>query len=90
MKKSFICSVICHNGIVGGVISIEDKSITFNTNKLTIDVKYRNLSFLRNDIVELSWKWIVFPIATFKMKYNENYKFIIFNKKRFNKWYNSK
>mgnify|MGYP003294786450 CR=1 FL=1 len=32
-----------------------------------------------NEIGELTWKWIVFPVATFHMKNGENYKVIIFN-----------
>jgi len=33
------------------------------------------------------WKWILFPVATFHMTNGEAYKFIIFNQKRFEKWY---
>lgn len=87
MKKSFMCSLICHNGIVGGGIYIEDTSITYKTNKLTVDRKYRNLVLPLNEICELTWKWIVFPVATFSMTSGEQYKFILFNKRRFNKYY---
>jgi hypothetical protein len=38
-------------------------------------------------IKEISWKWTVFPIATVNMKNGEQYKFIIFNKSRFEKWF---
>ena len=87
MKKSFICS-LCHNGIIGGGLYIEDTSITYKTNKLTVGKAYRNLVLPLGEIRELTWKWIVFPIATFHMKSGEDYKFIIFNKRRFNKYYN--
>ena len=87
MKKSFICS-LCHNGILGGGIYIDDNAVTFKTNKLTVDKKYKNLVLPLDEICELSWKWIIFPIATFRMKNGEEYKFIIFNKGRFNKYYN--
>ena len=90
MKKSFTCSLICHNGIIGGTIYIEDTAITYKTNKLTVDRRYRNLELKRKDISEISWKWIVFPIATFHMKNGEEYKAIIFNKRRFIKWLNYK
>ena len=80
-------SLICHNGIVGGEIYIDDASITYKTNKLTVDKKYKNLVLPLNEICELTWKWIVFPIATMKMTRGERYKFIIFNKSRFNKYY---
>jgi len=35
----------------------------------------------------VSWKWIVFPIATFCMSNGEKYKILIFNKWRFEKWF---
>lgn len=87
MKKSFICSLICRNGILGGGIYLENNTITYKTNKLTVDRKYKNLVLPLDDILELSWKWIVFPIATFRMTNGEQYKFLIFNKRRFNKYY---
>ena len=87
MKKSFACSVICQGGIVGGSLSIDEKSIIYKTNKLTVDSKYRNLVLPLNCIRELSWEWIVFPVATLYMTSGEQYKFIIFNKKRFNEYF---
>ena len=87
MKKSFVCSLICHNGIVGGGLHIDNNAITYKTNKLTVDIKYRNLVLSLNEIRELTWKWIIFPIATFHMMGGENYKIIIFNKRRFKKYY---
>ena len=87
MKKSFLCSVICYNGIIGGSICVEDNSITYNTNKLTVDRKYKNLVLPINQICELSWKTFVFPIATFKMINGEELKCIIFNKKGFTNYY---
>lgn len=80
-------SLICHNGIVGGGIYIDDSAITYKTNKLTVDKKYKNLVLSLNEIRELTWKRIVFPIAIIKMASGEQYKFIIFNKNRFNKYY---
>lgn len=87
MKKSFICSIICNNGILGGGLYIEDNAITYRTNKLTVDRKYKHLVLPMSEICEISWKWIVFPIATVKMTSGEEYKFIIFNKSRFDKYY---
>ena len=84
MKKSFACSIICQGGIVGGGISIDERSITYKTNKLTVDSKYRNLVLPLTGIRELSWECIVFPVATLYMTNGEQYKFIIFNKKGFN------
>ena len=86
MKKAFICS-LCHNGILGGGLYIEDRSITYKTNKLTVDKAYRNLVLPLNEISDLTWERFIFPIATFHMNGGKKYKFIIFNKKRFNKYY---
>ena len=86
MRKAFMCS-LCHNGILGGGLYIDESSITYKTNKLTVDKKYRNLVLPLCEICDLSWKRIVFPVATFRMTSGELYKFIIFNKRRFCKYY---
>ena len=86
MKKAFICS-LCKNGILGGGLYLEPESITYRTQKLTVDKKYRNLVLPLKEIKEITWKWIVFPIATFHMKDGQNYKMIIFNKARLSKCY---
>ena len=88
MKKSFMCSIICHNGIVGGTLYLDETSVTYKTNKLTVDKAYRNLVLPIDEITELTWKWVVFPVATFHMKNGTERRFIIFNKCRFNKYYN--
>ena len=87
MKKSFVCSLICHNGIVGGALYLDENSLTYKTNKLTVDRAHRNLVLPLNQIAELTWKWIVFPVATFHMTSGEKYKVMIFNKRRFQKYY---
>ena len=84
--KSFVCS-LCHNGILGGGLYLDSTSLTYKTNKLTVDKKYRNLVLPMKEITEITWKWIVFPVATVCMKNGESYKFIIFNKRRFKKWF---
>ena len=80
--KSFICS-LCRGGILGGGLYLDSTSLTYKTNKLTVDKKYRNLVLPMTEIKEITWKWIVFPVATVFMKNGESYKFIIFNKRRF-------
>ena len=85
--KIFICS-LCNNGILGGALYLDSESLTYKTNKLTVAQKFRNLVLPMRKIREISWKWILFPIATVQMKNGETYKFMIFNKPRFEKWYN--
>ncbi len=87
MKKSFMCSLICHNGIVGGALYLDENSVAYKTNKLTVDRAYRNLVLPLEEIAKLTWKRIVLPIATFHMKNGQKYEFLIFNKRRFEKWY---
>jgi len=86
MRKTFICS-LCHNGILGGALYLDEASVAYKTNKLTVDKAYRNLVLPLDEIAELTWKRIVFPVAIFRMKNGAEYKFIIFNKRRFNKYY---
>ena len=87
MKKSFMCSLICHNGIVGGALYLVENTLIYKTNKLTVDRVYRNLVLPLGEIAELTWKWVVFPVATFHMTSGEKYKVMIFNKRRFQKYY---
>jgi hypothetical protein len=84
--KAFVCS-LCRNGILGGALFLDSQSLTYKTNKLTVDKKYRNFVLPLHEINEISWKWIIFPVATVNMKNGEQYKFIIFNKPRFEKWF---
>ena len=68
MKSYFACS-LCHNGLLGGGLIVDENTITYKTGKVTVDKKYRNLELNRSDIADLSWKSSVFPIVTFEMKY---------------------
>ena len=84
--KAFACS-LCHNGILGGGLYLDSQALTYRTNKLTVDDKYRKLVLPMKEIKEISWKWIVFPVATVHMQNGELYQFIIFHKSRFSKWF---
>ncbi len=87
MEKTFICS-LCRGGIIGGALHITDSAITYRTNKLTVDPLYKNLTMPLDKIDNLSWQRIIFPVATVHMSGGAEYKFIIFNKSRFCKYYN--
>ena len=84
--KSFVCS-LCRGGILGGGLYLDSDSLIYKTNKLTVDKKYRNLALPLREIKKITWKWIVFPVATVFMKNGESYQFIIYNKRRFKKWF---
>ena len=87
MGKTFVCS-LCRNGIIGGGLYIDEQSITYSTQKLTVSPLYRNLVLPMNEIRELSWSQMVVPVAAISMKDGECYKFIIYNKSGFEKAYN--
>lgn len=84
--KTFVCS-LCHRGIIGGALYLDENALTYKTNKLTIDYNYKNLAMPIKEIKEISWKWIVFPVATVHMQDGKAYTFLIFNKSRFEKWF---
>ena len=81
-----MCS-LCYNGIVGGGLYLDNQAVTFRTQKLTVSEKFKNLTLPLHEIKAISWKWLVFPVATFHMKNSECYKIIIFNKWRFIKYF---
>ena len=87
MKSYFVCSLV-RNGLLGGGLIVDDDSITYKTGKVTVDWKFRNLVLNRDEIAALSWKRMIFPVATVEMKNGEKYSFMIFNKRRFLKVYN--
>ena len=57
MKKTFMCS-LCHNGILGGALYLDGSSVTYKTNKLTVDKTYRNLVLPLDEISKLTWKYL--------------------------------
>ena len=86
MKKAFICS-LCHNGLLGGGLYLDSETLTYKTNKLTVDKKLRNLILPLREIDKVRWKLRIFPIAIFRMKSGEEYTIMIFNKARFLKYF---
>ena len=83
MKQYYVAS-LCRNGVLGGGIVADDDGITFKTGKVTVSPKLRNLKMKYRDIQDYSKKWVLcFPVFTISMNAGENYKFIIFNPKRF-------
>ena len=82
MKHYFICS-LCHKGVLGGWLIVDEHVINYKTGKVTVENKYRDLILNRDDILSVTWKWVIFPKATFEMKNGEKYSFLIFNKWRF-------
>ena len=78
MKKYFIVSLV-KNGILGGSLVADEKSVTYRTGKVTVPQEYRHLVMKYEDIAELEKGWLLFlPTVTIKMKDGKNYKFAVF------------
>ncbi len=84
MNMPFACSII-YGGILGGWIYIGGDGLNYRTGKVTVSENIRNLKIPYDDIKEITWKTVLFPVATVSLKNNEDYRFLIFNKKRFEK-----
>ena len=83
MKNTFSVS-LCKNGLLGGWITIGEVSMVYKTGKVTIPQKYRNLVMEYNEIFSLTeGKMFFLPTVTVKMKNEEEYKFIVYNRKHF-------
>lgn len=82
MEEAFVCSLI-HNGILGGGLYITEEDVTYRTNKLTVERKYRYLTLKKDDMERVSWKGWLGLLVTFFMKDGGQYQFLIFNRKRF-------
>ena len=83
MKKTFSVS-LCKNGLIGGWITLEDAVMTYKTGKLTIPTKYRNLVMEYKNISSVESGTLLFlPTVTVGMNDNEEYKFVVFNRKAF-------
>ena len=82
MKKVFLCS-LCHKGILGGALILDEQALTYQTGKTSIDLAYKNLKLPFSEIQSVTWKWRLFPLAIFEMQDGRFYRFLIFNMRRF-------
>lgn len=90
MKNTFMVS-LCKNGILGGWIVIDAEAITYRTGKVTIPEKYKNLKMKYKDIFSVTEGSLLFlPTVIVKMKNEEEYKFVVFARKKFLKMLNEK
>lgn len=86
MKTVFLCS-LCHKGILGGALYLEDHALTYRTGKLTVSEEYRSLTLPVSEIQEITWEWRLFPMAVLAMKDGSTHRFLIFRKSAFVKAY---
>lgn len=85
MKTAFLCSLI-RGGILGGMLYLDEKAVTYKTNKLTVESRFRNLILPLKTIQSVTWKNVL-PVVTFATADGENFSFLLFNKGKFIKRY---
>ena len=89
-KESFACSMWYYGiGILGGYLLLDSCTLTYTIQRQRCDIpeQYWSLVLPLNEIEEISWKRIIFPLATIRMKNQEEYRLFIFNKRRFKACY---
>lgn len=74
---------LCKNGVLGGLMYIKETEIVFCTNKLTVDEKYRRFHMSFSDIKSITPGTSKFPTVNVILKNGENYKFLVFSRKKF-------
>lgn len=82
MKNVYLCS-LCRGGLLGGALCLDDQALTYRTGKLTVSEAWRNLVLPLAEIQAVSWKWRLFPMASFSMKDGTPHRFLIFRKRSF-------
>ena len=83
LRNTFMVS-LCKNGILGGYMVVEEDAMVYRTGKLTVPEKYRNLKMRYDDMLSLTEeRFLIFPAVLVNMKNEEEYKFIVFSRKRF-------
>ncbi len=53
MRKAFMCS-LCQNGILGGGLYLDNQSVTYKTQKLSVNEKYKNLVLPQIEIEKIT------------------------------------
>lgn len=82
--KNYFTASLCKNGILGGGITVDSEAITYHTAKTTVPDKYKKLEMKYGDILSAAFgRLFIFPTVTFKMTGGEEFRFIVFAKKRF-------
>ena len=82
MKNVYLCS-LCRGGLLGGALYLDDHALTYRTGKLTVSQAYHNLVLPLAEIQAVTWKWRLFPMASFSMKDGTAHRFLIFRKRSF-------
>ena len=83
MEKTYIAS-LCHQGLLGGGLFLDDESVTYRTGKLQVSPEIRTLRlpFCRIKRVERS-KALFLPAVAIGMEDGREWKFVVFGRKSF-------
>ena len=85
-RESFACSMWYYGiGILGGNLVLDNSTLTYEIQRQRRDIeeRYWRLVLPFDEIEEIKWKRIVFPLAIFRMKNQEEYRMFIFSKRCF-------
>ena len=83
MDQTYMAS-LCHQGLLGGGLFLDDERVTYRTGKLSVSPEIRNLQlpFCRIKGVEKS-RALFLPTVTLHMKDGRAWKFLVFGRRRF-------
>lgn len=83
MKKVF-CASLCREGILGGGLYVSEAGVTYRTGKVTVPDRFRRLEMHKDDIRQVcKGRMLGFPLVTFQMNSDEEFKFIVFRRETF-------
>ena len=83
MKKAFYGSLV-HHGIRGGAIIIDEGCLVYKNQTATLEAEYKNIRIPFQEIERVEpGNLFLFPTMTVYLKDEREYKFVIFNRKRF-------
>ncbi len=85
MTKSFLCSLCCEGGLLGGAIAVSDAALTYKTQKLTVSERLRKIEMPLEQIESVVAARVlgILPAVEILMKNGESLTVIVFDRKRF-------
>lgn len=83
MKKAFYGSLI-YKGVRGGAVIVNEDSVIYKNQTATLESEYKNIVMPFNDIEKIKQAGsFLFPTVIIHLKNGRQYKFLIFNRKKF-------
>ena len=83
MKRAFRCS-FCYQGLRGGAIYLDDTSVAYRNQTLTLPEAYKNIVIPIQKIESVEKGHIfLFPTVTIHLENQEAYRFVLFRRQKF-------